>query len=91
VINKMNVCMALIVLLSASALSQSKDSRIGDDYAKAALRAVIYTNESGITPERASFFCFQQLSCPHCSPSAKKTSRENALRLVKGHLEDEGG
>ena len=54
-INKMNVCMALIVLRTASALSQSKDSRIGDDYAKAALRAVIYTNESGISPERLSF------------------------------------
>jgi hypothetical protein len=55
VINKMNACMALIVLLTASALSQSKDSRIGDDYAKAALRAVIYTNESGLSPERLSF------------------------------------
>ncbi len=53
-INKMNVCMALIVIFTASALSQSKDSRIGDDYAKAALRAVIYTNESGIGPERIS-------------------------------------
>jgi hypothetical protein len=57
VIHKMNVCMALIVLLTltASALAQSKDSGIGDDYAKAALRAVIYTNESGISMERVSF------------------------------------
>ncbi|MFI5101767.1 MAG: hypothetical protein ACHP9V_00200 [Terriglobales bacterium] len=53
-INKLYIGMALIVL-SVSALSQSKDSRIGDDYAKAALRAVIYTNESGIPPERVSF------------------------------------
>ena len=54
-INKLHIGMALIVLLSASAVSQGKDSRIGDDYAKAALRAVIYTNESGITAERISF------------------------------------
>jgi hypothetical protein len=53
-INKMNVCMALIVIFTASALSQNKDSRIGDCYAKAALRAVIFTNE-GATPERVSF------------------------------------
>ena len=55
-INKMSIAIALIVFLAASAMSQSKESRIGDDYAKAALRAVIYTNESGITPERVSFF-----------------------------------
>jgi hypothetical protein len=53
-INKMSSGLALMVVLSTSALCQSKDSRIGDDYAKAALRAVIYTNESGITPERVS-------------------------------------
>jgi hypothetical protein len=55
VINKMSVGMALIVLLTASALAQSKGTSIGDDYARAALRAVIYTNESGISPERVSF------------------------------------
>ncbi|MGA2979261.1 MAG: hypothetical protein ABSD76_06690 [Terriglobales bacterium] len=54
-INKMSIAIALIVFLAASAMSQSKESRIGDDYAKAALRAVIYTNESGISPERLSF------------------------------------
>ena len=46
---------AFIVLVTASAFPQTKDTRIGDDYAKAALRAVIYTNESGITAERLSF------------------------------------
>lgn len=54
-ITKISVCMALIVFLTASAVAESKDIRIGDDYAKAALRAVIYTNESGITAERVSF------------------------------------
>ena len=52
---KMYIATAWIVLLTAAALCQNKESRIGDDYAKAALRAVIYTNESGITPERLSF------------------------------------
>ena len=54
-INKISVCFALIVFFTVSAMCDSKDTRIGDDYAKAALRAVIYTNESGITPERVSF------------------------------------
>jgi hypothetical protein len=82
VINKMNVCMnvgmALIVLLSASALSQTKGSRIGDDYAKAALRAVIYTNESGITPERASFLIDEadvEASTPAEEASLKELNR----------------
>jgi hypothetical protein len=82
VINKMNVCMnvgmALIVLLSASALSESKDSRIGDDYAKAALRAVIYLNESGITPERTSFLLDEadvEASTPAEEASFKELNR----------------
>lgn len=54
-INKISVCTALLVCLTAPALCQSKDTRIGDDYAKAALRAVIYTNETDISAERVSF------------------------------------
>lgn len=54
-INKISVRFTLIVFFTASAMCESKDTKIGDDYAKAALRAVIYTNESGITPERVSF------------------------------------
>lgn len=50
-INKMNIGMALIVLLTSAAQFQNKDARIGDDYAKAALRTVIYTYDSGISPE----------------------------------------
>ena len=77
-INKMNIGMALIVLLTASALSQSKDSRIGDDYAKAALRAVIYTNESGIAPESASFYVDEadvEASTPAEEASLKEINR----------------
>jgi len=54
-VRKISMGTALIALLSTSLLSQSKDTTIGDDYAKAALRAVIYTNESGVTAERLSF------------------------------------
>ncbi|MGD0469263.1 MAG: hypothetical protein ABSA54_12875 [Terriglobales bacterium] len=76
-INKMNVCMASIVLLTASALCQSKDSRISDDYAKAALRAVIYTNESG-TADRMSFFVDEadvEASTPAEEANLKELSR----------------
>jgi hypothetical protein len=74
----MNVGMALIFLLTASALSESKDSRIGDDYAKAALRAVIYLNESGITPERTSFLLDEadvEASTPAEEASFKELNR----------------
>ena len=54
-INKLSIGVVSMVLLTTSVLSQSKDSRVGDDYAKAALRAVIYANESGISAERLSF------------------------------------
>src|ERR1017187_1029210 len=80
----MNVGMALIVLLSASALSESKDSRIGDDYAKAALRAVIYLNESGITPERTSFLLDEadvEASTPAEEASFKELNRILGIRI----------
>ena len=80
-INKMNVCMALIVILTASALSQSKDNRIGDCYAKAALRAVIFTNE-GATVERVSFLLDEadvEASTPAEEASLKELNR--ILRL----------
>lgn len=80
-INKMNVCMALIVILTASALSQSKDNRIGDCYAKAALRAVIFTNE-GATAERVSFLLDEadvEASTPAEEASLKELNR--ILRL----------
>jgi hypothetical protein len=46
--------MALIVLFTSSALAQSNTSRIGDDYARAALRVIIYTTQSGVTAQRIS-------------------------------------
>lgn len=80
-ISKMNICMALIVALAASALSQSKDSRIGDCYAKAALRAVIFTNE-GVTQERVSFL-FDEADVEASTPAEEANLKElsRILRL----------
>jgi hypothetical protein len=51
---KMKIGMALIVALASAGFSQSTNARIGDDYARAALRAVIFTNQTGITVQRIS-------------------------------------
>lgn len=51
---KLTIGIASIVLLTTSALSQSNNTRIGDDYARAALRAIIYTYQTGITAQRIS-------------------------------------
>ena len=55
-INKMKLVIigVAVVILSTPALSQTRSSRIGDDYARAALRAIIYTTQSGITVQRIS-------------------------------------
>ena len=80
-INKINICMTLIVILTASALSQSKDTRIGDCYAKAALRAVIFTNE-GVTQERVSFL-FDEADVEASTPAEEANLKElsRILRL----------
>jgi len=53
---KMSLSVVLVLLLglSASVQSQSRSSRVGDDYARAALRVIIYTNQSGITVQKIS-------------------------------------
>lgn len=53
-IHKISIGVAFLALFTASAMAQSHDSRIGDDYARAALRAIIYTTQSSITAERIS-------------------------------------
>ena len=80
-INKINICTALIVILTASALSQSKDTRIGDCYAKAALRAVIFTN-GGVTQERVSFL-FDEADVEASTPAEEANLKElsRILRL----------
>ena len=79
-INKINICTALIVILTASALSQSKDTRIGDCYAKAALRAVIFTNE-GVTQERVSFL-FDEADVEASTP-AEEANLKELSRILK--------
>jgi hypothetical protein len=54
-IKRITIAVTLIVVLGGSMAAQGNSTRIGDDYARAALRVIIYTNESGITMERISF------------------------------------
>src|SRR5258705_4653267 len=75
--SKMKVGMALIVLLT-TVLSQSNDRRIGDDYARAALRAVIYTNQTGITVQRIAVLLDEadvEASTPAEEASLKEVNR----------------
>jgi hypothetical protein len=77
VIRKIGFGMALLILLGASALSQTRE-RIGDDYAKAALRAIIYANESGVSAERLSFLVDEadvEASTPAEEASLKEINR----------------
>jgi len=53
-IRNLTVSVALIVLFATCAVSQSNSNRIGDDYARAAPWAIIYTTQSGITAQRIS-------------------------------------
>ena len=76
--NKINIGIALIVLLTSPVLSQSNYSRIGDDYARAALRAIIYTNQSGITAQRISILVDEadvEASTPAEEASLKEINR----------------
>ena len=76
--NKTKIGMALIVLLSVFLMAQRSDTRIGDDYARAALRAVIYTTQSGITVERISFLLNEadvEASTPAEEASLKEINR----------------
>jgi hypothetical protein len=78
VTNKIYIGMALMVLLTSTVLSQSSDSRIGDDYARAALRAIIYTNQSGITALRISVLVDEadvEASTPAEEASLKELNR----------------
>ncbi len=77
-IHKTSIGLALIVLLTTCALAQSHDSRIGDDYARAALRAIIYTNQSGITAEHISILVDEadvEASTPAEEASLKEINR----------------
>ncbi|MBI3476491.1 MAG: hypothetical protein HY010_12230 [Acidobacteria bacterium] len=75
---KLGVTVIAIFILSASALAQSRSSRIGDDYARAALRAIIYTAQSGITVQRISAFLNEadvEASTPAEEASLKELNR----------------
>lgn len=72
------VALMLTVFLTSSVLAQSNHSRIGDDYARAALRAIIYTNQSGITAQRISILVDEadvEASTPAEEASLKEINR----------------
>ncbi len=79
-INKMNVCTALIVILAASALCQSKDCGLGIA-TLGGPRAVIFTNE-GVTQERVSFL-FDEADVEASTPAEEANLKElsRILRL----------
>ena len=81
-IHKMSMGLAFIVMFTASALAQGHDSRIGDDYARAALRAIIYTTQSGISAERISILVDEadvEASTPAEEASLKEINRILAI------------
>jgi hypothetical protein len=108
-INRMTigVIVTLIAVLSGSVLAQRSDTRIGDDYARAALRVIIYTNESGITMERISFLLNEadvEASTPAEESSLKELNRilgawikspsydhQNCYRALKANLKARTG
>ena len=79
-IRKISIGIALIVVLTASALSKNNSSRIGDDYARAALRAIIYTNQSGITAQRISILVDE--ADVEASTPAEKASLKEINRIL---------
>jgi len=84
--NKLNIGVALIVLLTSSVLSQSSNTRIGDDYARAALRAVISTTQSGITAQRISILVDEadvEASTPAEEASLKEINRILGMWITK--------
>jgi hypothetical protein len=75
---KMKIGIALIVLLTSTALAQNTSTRIGDDYARAALRAVISTTQTGITALRISILINEadvEASTPTEEASLKEINR----------------
>ena len=77
-IHKMTIAITVIVLLNTSLASQSTDTRIGDDYARAALRAVIYSKQVGMDVQRISILLMEadvEASTPAEEASLKEVNR----------------
>jgi len=74
-IRNLTLSLAAIALLTTCALSQNNSSRIGDDYARAALRAIIYTTQSGISAERISIL-LDEADVEASTPAEEASLRE---------------
>lgn len=79
-INRFAIILMLIVALSLPLCSQSNYGRIGDDYARAALRVIIYINETGITMERISFLLDE--ADVEASTAAEEASLKEVNRIM---------
>jgi hypothetical protein len=73
--SKLSIGGALVAVLTSLAIAQGRDNRIGDDYARAALRAAIYMNETGVTAERVSFL-LDEADVEASSPAEEASLRE---------------
>jgi hypothetical protein len=75
---KITIALATVIVLTISVSSQNNNNRIGDDYARAALRAIIYTNQSGITAQRITSLVDEadvEASTPAEEAALKEVSR----------------
>jgi hypothetical protein len=79
-IHKMTIALMLTVLLGTAVASTNSDTRIGDDYARAALRAVLYAKLGGQDVERMSFLLME--ADVEASTPAEEASLKEVNRLV---------
>ena len=79
-IHKGTIALTLVMLLGTAAASQNNDTRIGDDYARAALRAVIYTKEGAVDAQFLSSLLVE--ADVAASTAAEEASLKEIKRIV---------
>jgi hypothetical protein len=79
-IYKGKIALTLMLLLGTAAASQNNDTRIGDDYARAALRAVIYTKEGAVDAQFISSLLVE--ADVAASTAAEEASLKEVKRIV---------
>jgi hypothetical protein len=79
-IHKATIAVTLMMLLGTALASPNNDTRIGDDYARAALRAVLYAKLGGQDAERMSFLLME--ADVEASTPAEEASLKEINRLV---------
>jgi len=72
---KISFSLMLLLAFSLPLFSRANYNRIGDDYSRAALRVIIYTQESGITAERISLL-LDEADVEASTPAEEASLRE---------------